>query len=343
MADETLSQGDIDALLKGLDVGGPPAAAPPPATAAAPAAMPAPPPAAAVPRGGPADHLQKACRAAVDTAGADLSRAVEMRQVGVDRRAGAAAVDQIKLPAVIFYGDVPGGGFLMAMSKDMGGRLSDIKMGGDGSKPPETFSDLYLSAVSEFVNLISGSFYGALASSGRVTNPRITVAETREDVAQLPVFKLASCTVLTVPVAIENLSEGDWIMVMGDIPSAQAPAAQMPSAPATPASESRPAQKVEFGAFDMSPAPEMPANMNLLLDVPMNVTVELGRTKMTVHDVLNLGSGSIVELDKLAGEPVDFMVNGKLIAKGEVVVIDENFGIRITDIVSPMERFRGSF
>ena len=104
----------------------------------------------------------------------------------------------------------------------------------------------------------------------------------------------------------------------------------------------RPVQKVEFGAFDASPAPEMPANLNLLLDVPMNVTVELGRTKMTVHDVLNLGSGSIVELDKLAGEPVDFMVNGKLIAKGEVVVIDENFGLRITDIVSPMERFRGA-
>ena len=66
--------------------------------------------------------------------------------------------------------------------------------------------------------------------------------------------------------------------------------------------------------------------------------VELGRTTQLVQDILGLGEGSIIELDKLAGEPVDLLVNGKLIAKGEVVVIDENFGVRVTDIVSPAER-----
>ena len=66
--------------------------------------------------------------------------------------------------------------------------------------------------------------------------------------------------------------------------------------------------------------------------------MELGRTKKTIKDILELTNGSIVELDKLAGEPVDIMVNGKFLAKGEVVVIDENFGVRITDIVSPVER-----
>ena len=70
----------------------------------------------------------------------------------------------------------------------------------------------------------------------------------------------------------------------------------------------------------------------------MQVTVELGRTKKSIKEILELSNGSIVELDKLAGEPVDIHVNGKLLAKGEVVVIDENFGVRITDIVSPMER-----
>ena len=79
-------------------------------------------------------------------------------------------------------------------------------------------------------------------------------------------------------------------------------------------------------------------NISLLLDVPMNMTVELGRTRQLVKDILGLGEGSIIELDKLAGEPVDLLVNGKLIAKGEVVVIDENFGVRVTDIVSPAER-----
>ena len=80
------------------------------------------------------------------------------------------------------------------------------------------------------------------------------------------------------------------------------------------------------------------ANMNLLMDVQMTLTVELGRTKMFVKEILGLGEGSIIELDKLAGEPVDLLVNGKLVAKGEVVVIDENFGVRVTDIVTSVAR-----
>ncbi|MFD2133138.1 flagellar motor switch phosphatase FliY [Pseudogracilibacillus auburnensis] len=79
-------------------------------------------------------------------------------------------------------------------------------------------------------------------------------------------------------------------------------------------------------------------NLDMLLDIPLTVTVELGRTNQTVEDILELTQGSIVELDKLAGEPVDVLVNNKLIAKGEVVVIDENFGVRITDIVSQKDR-----
>ncbi|HID16483.1 MAG TPA: flagellar motor switch protein FliN, partial [Candidatus Atribacteria bacterium] len=78
----------------------------------------------------------------------------------------------------------------------------------------------------------------------------------------------------------------------------------------------------------------------LLLDVPLEVTVELGRTTMLLKDILELGTGSVIELEKLAGEPVEIMVNNKLIAKGEVVIIDENFGVRITKIISPEERVR---
>lgn len=81
-------------------------------------------------------------------------------------------------------------------------------------------------------------------------------------------------------------------------------------------------------------------NLSLLLDVPLQVTVELGRTKRSVQEILHLSSGSIIELDKLAGEPVDILVNNKLIAKGEVVVIDENFGVRVTDIISQSDRLK---
>ncbi|MDR0316300.1 MAG: flagellar motor switch protein FliN [Treponema sp.] len=79
-------------------------------------------------------------------------------------------------------------------------------------------------------------------------------------------------------------------------------------------------------------------NISLIMDVFMEMTVELGRTKKLIKEILSMGEGTIIELDKLAGEPVDILVNHKLIAKGEVVVIDENFGVRVTEIVSPMER-----
>jgi flagellar motor switch protein FliN/FliY len=81
-------------------------------------------------------------------------------------------------------------------------------------------------------------------------------------------------------------------------------------------------------------------NLDLILDVALNVSVELGRTQKTVKEILDFSTGSIIELNKLAGEAVDLMINGKLFAKGEVVVIDENFGVRILDIVSPIERVK---
>jgi len=85
-------------------------------------------------------------------------------------------------------------------------------------------------------------------------------------------------------------------------------------------------------------ASQIPHNISVLMDVQMQLSVELGRTRKKISEILSFGEGSILELDKLAGEPVDVLVNGKLIAKGEVVVIDENFGVRVTEIVSPMER-----
>lgn len=79
-------------------------------------------------------------------------------------------------------------------------------------------------------------------------------------------------------------------------------------------------------------------NLQLILDIPLRVTVELGRTKMPVSELLNLTQGSVVELSKLAGEPMEVLVNDKLIAKGEAVVVNEKFGVRLTDIISPSER-----
>ncbi|WP_432364039.1 flagellar motor switch phosphatase FliY [Sporosarcina sp. UB5] len=98
-------------------------------------------------------------------------------------------------------------------------------------------------------------------------------------------------------------------------------------------------QQARFASFESPSLNQSETNnLNMLLDIPLQVTVELGRTKRSVKEILEMSSGSIIELDKLAGEPVDILVNNRHIAKGEVVVIDENFGVRITDIMSQTER-----
>jgi flagellar motor switch protein FliN/FliY len=97
-------------------------------------------------------------------------------------------------------------------------------------------------------------------------------------------------------------------------------------------------QAVQFPNLMPRTTAQEQGNIGLIMDVFMEMTVELGRTRKLIKDILGMGEGTIIELDKLAGEPVDILVNHKLIAKGEVVVIDENFGVRVTEIVSPMER-----
>lgn len=111
---------------------------------------------------------------------------------------------------------------------------------------------------------------------------------------------------------------------------------QQPQMQQAPPVNVQPAQFASFESTNLGQNENR--NLNMLLDIPLQVTVELGRTKRSVKEILELSGGSIIELDKLAGEPVDILVNSRLIATGEVVVIDENFGVRITDVLSQAER-----
>lgn len=104
--------------------------------------------------------------------------------------------------------------------------------------------------------------------------------------------------------------------------------------------ENSSASKAEFQQLSQPSSTSEPSNIDLLMDVSLPVSIELGRTKMSISDILALGPGSVVELARLAGEPVDVMVNHKLVARGEVVVVDENFGVRITQLITPEERVR---
>jgi flagellar motor switch protein FliN/FliY len=102
------------------------------------------------------------------------------------------------------------------------------------------------------------------------------------------------------------------------------------------------AQTAEFGNLQPDSAPDNKSdiNMDVILDVPVTLSMEVGRTRVPIRNLLQLNQGSVVELERVAGEPLDVFVNGTLIAHGEVVVVNEKFGIRLTDVISPAERIR---
>lgn len=107
------------------------------------------------------------------------------------------------------------------------------------------------------------------------------------------------------------------------------------------ASQQQAAPAAVFKDFsNKGPRPDTPNDIDFILDIPVQLTVELGRTKIAIKNLLQLAQGSVVELDGLAGEPMDVLVNGCLIAQGEVVVVNDKFGIRLTDIITPSERIR---
>ena len=108
---------------------------------------------------------------------------------------------------------------------------------------------------------------------------------------------------------------------------------------AQPADSVAPASFANFAPTAVA-ANGVPADLNMILDIPVQLTVELGRTRIPIKHILQLAQGSVVELETLAGEPMDVLVNGYLIAQGEVVVVNDKFGIRLTDIVTPSERLR---
>ena len=126
----------------------------------------------------------------------------------------------------------------------------------------------------------------------------------------------------------------DWGSAMAEQASATAPQAP-PQAPAVPATD-RVFQPIQGNA---GPAANQ-GGIDRMLDVPVQLTAELGRARITIKSLLQLSQGSVVELDGLAGEPMDVLVNGCLIAQGEVVVVNDKFGIRLTDIITPSERIR---
>jgi len=133
----------------------------------------------------------------------------------------------------------------------------------------------------------------------------------------------------------EDQMAAEWAAALAE--SKPAGANEVASEVAAPAESVAP---VEFAKFGQSAPPAAGNDLNMILDIPVQLTVELGRTRIPIKHILQLAQGSVVELETLAGEPMDVLVNGFLIAQGEVVVVNDKFGIRLTDIVTPSERMR---
>jgi flagellar motor switch protein FliN/FliY len=130
----------------------------------------------------------------------------------------------------------------------------------------------------------------------------------------------------------QSALDDDWGAAIAEQAAAEAAAL---------ASQQQAASAAVFKDFsNKGPRPETPNDIDFILDIPVQLTVELGRTKIAIKNLLQLAQGSVVELDGLAGEPMDVLVNGCLIAQGEVVVVNDKFGIRLTDIITPSERIR---
>ncbi|NLY26309.1 MAG: flagellar motor switch protein FliN [Alcaligenaceae bacterium] len=146
---------------------------------------------------------------------------------------------------------------------------------------------------------------------------------------------------------LASSAEDDWAAALAEQTAATQVAAPAPApAPAAPAA---PSNNLEQRTSTASPATNVfqplvndaiagNADIDMVMDIPVQLSVELGRTRLTIKNILQLGQGSVVELDGLAGEPMDIYVNGYLIAQGEVVVVDDKYGIRVTDIITPADR-----
>ncbi|WP_226701609.1 flagellar motor switch phosphatase FliY [Priestia aryabhattai] len=254
--------------------------------------------------------------------------------------------------------------------------ISDLMLGGTGENPTEIMDEIKLSAVQEAMNQMMGSAATSMSTVFQkkidISPPSLDIlniqkGEGTELIPQDDVFVKVSFNLKVGTLIDSNIMQLLSISFAKSLveellgPSAEGTAASIekesdlnekqtepPAAEyiqheeiqqAAPVHVPVDVQPASFSEFEHVPSPQGDSrNLDMLLDIPLQVTVELGRTKRTVQEILALSSGAIIELDKLAGEPVDILINSKLIAKGEVVVIDENFGVRVTDIISQRDR-----
>lgn len=240
----------------------------------------------------------------------------------------------------------------LVISENAASIMADLMIGQDGTNPPVTLEDLHLSAITELTNQVIDSIIGSVSSQVSKSMLTTPLEVSSIDLSSSIITGIDGTIILLEgEISIGNLGSGKFGLIFsgesvnilksgpkgessteGFVSDITAGGGKMEktSVSAQNVVTSELQEEKKLTVYDKS--------LDVVMDVPLTITVELGRTEKLVRDVLEMSPGSVIELDKLAGEPVDILVNQKYIAKGEVVVIDENFGIRITDIIKPADR-----
>lgn len=225
------------------------------------------------------------------------------------------------------------GELCVLVRKETAALICGLMMGGDGSAP---FKDEDMDALNEFGNQFMGAVCTAMgARHGISVSP--AQAQTSAFSPGLSPFDLSGACQIDADLSIEGSPDSLFRVLLSPALATHLSGGSSGG----PAEGSNPL--ASLGGFDNSLSrsiEDSTPNIQMLLDINLNVTIELGRTRLSIRKILELGPGSIIELDRLAGEPVDLLVNDKVVAKGEVVVVDEYFGIRIISLVSPEERIK---
>lgn len=250
--------------------------------------------------------------------------------------------------------------------------IANLMMGGDGTNPNSELSEIEISAVSEAMNQMIGSASTSMATMLKkdinIYPPETKIWDKHMDFMIEDIDHEESIVKIAFRMTVEGLIDSKIMQIFtmdtvkyivnelrggqekvqqeGNPPQErQQPVYEAQTEPEVyfdeqPKKEPVTVQKPHFGELENKPSREQPRNIDLIMDVPLEFSVVLGKTQRTIKDILSLSPGSVVELNKYAEEPLEIYVNGKLIAQGEVVVINENFGIRITNIISATERVK---
>ncbi|MGL1935121.1 MAG: flagellar motor switch protein FliN [Fibrobacterales bacterium] len=270
-----------------------------------------------------------------------------------EESAGGTFADKHLVVTVGFEGDISGQLGLVYSQKDTA-VMSDLMMMGDGSAE---FEEDHKEALAELINQVMGSVNTSISSDFDI-QISIGQAETVDYSVSDQVLVADGSVLGRVSYSVEGILESEMLLIADQSLSENFYAKVKGGGDSFELAPTE--EEGSLAGFDAEPGPmdsgvaapavasgaatlfESTGNraLDMLLDIPLDITIELGRCNMSIRKILELGPGSVVEMDRFAGEPVDLLINDKVVARGEVVVVDENFGIRVVSLVTPEERLK---